>query len=175
MSDAPSELPEPHRHTGYLIRRAQQAHAAAWNRIVSTEISSVQYTILVTLDRLGAASQRELCDAADLDRSTIADLVGRMERRGLLSRTRSATDARRYDVALTPLGRTERHRLQPLVAQVEGALTGALDDAQRESLREGLRRVLETHTGSAANGTVDGEVSGAADGSTDSDATDGRG
>ncbi|MCX6502892.1 MAG: MarR family winged helix-turn-helix transcriptional regulator [Microbacterium sp.] len=143
MTESPLEQ-EPQRHTGYLIRRAQQAHLAAWTRIVSTEISSVQYAILVTLDRLGEASQRELCDEIDLDRSTIADLVSRMERRDLIARQRSREDARRNTVTLTDHGRAERIRLRPLVAQVEDALTGALTPDMRTGLREALRAVLQT-------------------------------
>ena len=134
---------EPQKHTGYLIRRAQQAHVAAWNRIVSTEVSSVQYAILATLDRVGEASQRELCDEIDLDRSTIADLVSRMERRGLLAPPRSADDARRNTVTLTPHGLAERHRLRPLVAEVEETLTGGLAPGVRDALRDALRAVLQ--------------------------------
>jgi DNA-binding MarR family transcriptional regulator len=136
-----SEL-EPLRHTGYLIRRAQQAHLAAWMRLVSTEISSVQYTVLVTLEQKGELSQRELCDHVDLDRSTIADVVSRMERRGLIERCRDPADARRNNVTLTAQGLHERERLRPLVAQVERELTGALDPADREALRRGLRLLL---------------------------------
>jgi len=142
VTESPLEQ-EPQRHTGYLIRRAQQAHLAAWTRIVSPEISSVQYAILVTLDRLGEASQRELCDEIDLDRSTIADLVSRMERRDLIARQRSREDARRNTVTLTDHGRAERIRLRPLVAQVEDALTGALTPDMRTGLREALRAVLQ--------------------------------
>ncbi|MDN4477854.1 MarR family winged helix-turn-helix transcriptional regulator [Demequina sp. SYSU T00039] len=133
---------EPQRHTGYLIRRAQQAHVATWTRMVSTEISSVQYSVLVILDQRGEASQRDLCDAVDLDRSTIADLVRRMERRGLIERRRDPDDARRNTVSLTALGRAERERLRPLVAAADAELTGALAPAEREALREGLRRLL---------------------------------
>lgn len=134
--------PEPQRYTGFLIRRAQQLHVAAWTRIVSTEISTVQYSILVVLDQNGAMSQRELCDAVDLDRSTIADLVARMERRGLIVRAPDPEDGRRKTVGLTERGRAERRRLKPLVEQVEEALTGALADASRASLRDGLRQML---------------------------------
>ncbi|MCU4673268.1 MarR family winged helix-turn-helix transcriptional regulator [Microbacterium fluvii] len=133
---------EPRRHTGFLIRRAQQLHVAAWSKIVSTEVSSVQYSILAVLDRLGSASQRELCEEVDLDRSTVADLVARMERRGLLQRERHPEDARRNVVALTSLGRDERMRLQPLVDQVDAALTGALSAHDRAELRRTLRLML---------------------------------
>ncbi|MGH3263970.1 MAG: MarR family winged helix-turn-helix transcriptional regulator [Trebonia sp.] len=134
--------PEPYRHTGYLLRRAQQLHVATWARIVSTDISSVQYSILVVLDREGELSQRELCDEVDLDRSTIADLVARMERHGLIVRCRDPQDARRKTVGLTDHGRAARLRLRPLVDQVEDALTGALDGPDRDCLRGTLRTLL---------------------------------
>ncbi|OJW02136.1 MAG: hypothetical protein BGO47_09030 [Microbacterium sp. 67-17] len=133
---------EPQRHTGYLIRRAQQAHVAAWTRVVSTEISSVQYSILVVLDQLGEASQRELCDKVDLDRSTVADLVRRMEKHGLIERRRDPADARRNTVTLTTHGRAERTRLQPLVHEADRELTSHLTAGERDGLRRGLRVLL---------------------------------
>lgn len=144
MTDAERDLEaEPQRHVGYLIRRAQQRHVAAWTRIASTEISSVQYTILVVLDRLGEASQRELCDEVDLDRSTIADLVKRMERRGLIVRSRDPEDARRNTVTLTDAGRSERERLRPLVDQVQEALVASMSPKERRALRAGLHALLQ--------------------------------
>ncbi len=147
MTDAASEgeadlEAEPQRHVGYLIRRAQQRHVAAWTRIASSEISSVQYTILVVLDRLGEASQRELCDEVDLDRSTIADLVKRMERKGLIARRRDPADARRNTVTLTDAGRSERARLRPLVDQVQDALVASMSPNERRALRAGLIALL---------------------------------
>jgi DNA-binding MarR family transcriptional regulator len=144
MTDDGTQL-EPYCYTGYLLRRAQQVHVAAWARIVSTDISSVQYSILVVLDRKGNLSQRELCDEVDLDRSTIADLVARMERHGLIARHRDPADARRKTVGLTDHGRAERMRLQSLVEQVENALTGTIPRPARDSLRDVLRMMLARH------------------------------
>ena len=131
--------PESQRDTGYLIRRAQQRHVAAWARLVSTDTTSVQYSVLVALERHGECSQQQLCEAVDLDRSTIADLVARMERRGLLTRRRAAEDRRRNVTVLTPAGRAELDRLRPGVEAVERELTGSMAPA----LRAGLRRLLE--------------------------------
>jgi len=141
VTDDGAEL-EPYRHTGYLLRRAQQLHVATWARIVSTDISSVQYSVLVVLDRAGELSQRQLCDEVDLDRSTMADLVARMERHGLIARRRDPAEARRNTVGLTDHGLAERMRLQPLVDQVEEALTGALPGPARDNLRGTLRMML---------------------------------
>ncbi|MGN8027205.1 MarR family winged helix-turn-helix transcriptional regulator [Microbacterium sp. 22242] len=130
-------------HTGYLIRRAQQRHVALWSRIVSTETTSVQFSILSILAGRGETSQRELCDAVDLDRSTIADLVRRMQRRDLLSRRRSAADARRNVVALTDLGRSELDRLRPRVDDLEAALTAGISPSELAQLHHGLNRILD--------------------------------
>lgn len=138
-----SVLPEPRDHVGNLIRRAQQMHLAMWTRVVSTQITSAQYTILLVLERRGEASQRELCDDADLDRSTIADLAGRMERRGLIERRRSTGDARRNVVTLTPRGRSERRRLAPAVEQLQRMLTSHMTAADSAALHHGLQQLLD--------------------------------
>jgi len=133
---------EPQRHLGYLIRRAQQLHVATWARVVSTDITSVQYSILAVVARLGEASQRELCDEADLDRSTVADLVARMERRGLVDRKRDPADARRNAVTLTEHGRSEFQRLRPLVEEVQRELVAALSEQDAAELRRILALML---------------------------------
>jgi DNA-binding MarR family transcriptional regulator len=133
---------EPQRHTGHLIRRAQQVHVATWMRTVSTEISTVQYSVLVVLDRCGELSQRELGEAVDLDRSTIADLVARMEGHGLVRRRPDPRDGRRKTVRLTDHGLAERRRLRPLVHRVEEQLTGSLPGETRDALRSALRLLL---------------------------------
>jgi DNA-binding MarR family transcriptional regulator len=152
MTDAADEAErEPHQYLGYLIRRAQQRHVAVWTEMVSTEISSVQYSILVVLDRDGEASQRELCDAVDLDRSTIADLVARMERRELVERRRDTADARRKTVTLTAHGRAEHERLRPRVEEVQRVLIGSMPAETERALRHGLRLVLDAGGGAPSS------------------------
>ena len=139
-----ADLPEPQRHVGNLIRRAQQLHLSTWSRVASNEITSAQYSILAVLDRLGEASQRELCDEVDLDRSTVTDLVRRMEKAGLIARRRAEGDARRNVVTLTPHGDAERARLVPLVHEVQRELMTNLDDAETAALFRGLWAMLES-------------------------------
>lgn len=137
------DLPEPQRHVGNLIRRAQQLHMATWARVADSDVTSTQYSILAVLERLGEASQRELGDEVDLDRSTIADLVRRMERTGLISRQRAAGDARRNVVTLTAHGAAEHERLAPRVVEVQRELTGHLAPDEAAALFRGLWRMLE--------------------------------
>lgn len=136
--------PEPLNYTGYLIRRAQQVHVAVWQREVSSDVSSVQFGVLAVLARQPGASQRILGDELDLDRSTIADLVARLQRRGLIERRRHAEDRRKNTLALSAAGVTELQRLRPRVDAVERALTDGLTATERTELRRLLRAVLDS-------------------------------
>ncbi|WP_417564656.1 MarR family winged helix-turn-helix transcriptional regulator [Microbacterium sp.] len=140
---APVDLPEPQRHIGNLIRRAQQLHLSMWARTVSAETTSAQYSILLVLEGRGEASQRELCDDVDLDRSTVADLVRRLERRGLIARRRADDDARRNVVTPTADGLRERRRLTPLVDELQRQLTAPLAPDEADCLHRGLHRMLD--------------------------------
>jgi len=134
--------PEPLRHTGHLIRRAQQRHVALWQEQVSAEVSSVQYAALAALERMPGASQSELGAELDLDRSTIADIVSRLERRGVIERSSHGSDRRRYSLRLTAAGLAEVDRLRPLVAEANAKLTEGLSAGELATLRMLLKRIL---------------------------------
>lgn len=139
---ADAQVPAPEDYTGHLLRRAQQVHQAAWFRDVSTEVTSVQFAALSVLARTPGVSQADLGTALDLDRSTIADVVRRMATRGLISRVRSATDARRNELLLTDHGRAVLTDLQPRAAALGAVLTAGLDREEAAQLRHLLRRIL---------------------------------
>jgi len=129
-------------HTGFLVRRAQQAHLAVWAREVGSRLTNVQFGVLNVLADLGGASQRELGDALDLDRSTVAGLVARLESRGLVERGRAHGDRRRNVVRLTAAGSETLAELVPAAARVDEVLTAGLSPADRQTLRRLLTKVL---------------------------------
>ncbi|HWL01698.1 MAG TPA: MarR family winged helix-turn-helix transcriptional regulator [Microbacteriaceae bacterium] len=137
-----TSLPEPQRHIGNLIRRAQQTHAAMWAREVSERITSIQYGVLAILERMPGASQKEIGEEASVDRSSLAELVQRMQRAGLIERVRDDSDRRRNVLALTPAGREELHRLQPRVDELQRLLVAELSAADEVELRRLLALVL---------------------------------
>ncbi|WP_240892090.1 MarR family winged helix-turn-helix transcriptional regulator [Pseudomonas sp. TMW22091] len=129
-------------HTGSLIRRAQQRHVAIWMREVSTDVTSVQYAVLLVLEQRPGVSQRELGDELDLDRSTIAELAARMVRNGLVERISDPHDKRRNTLFLTTTGRALLAELKPRVDNVERVLTQELSIAERDTLRHLIERLL---------------------------------
>ncbi|WP_018023648.1 MarR family winged helix-turn-helix transcriptional regulator [Corynebacterium ulceribovis] len=71
-----------------------------------SKISSADFSVLVVLSEAPQRSlrMRELCDKLTWDRSRLSHQIGRMEKRGLVEKQRSESDARGIDVAITQLG-----------------------------------------------------------------------
>lgn len=157
-------VPPPQHFTGHLLRRAQQAHLAAWAEHVSTAVTSVQFAALSVLARDPGRSQAALCAELGLDRATIADLVRRMEARGHVQRTPDPHDARRKVVTLTDAGHEALRMLLPRVESLEPILTGRLTAPERAQLRMLLERVVGavadegSDEGSSAPGTGAGST-----------------
>jgi DNA-binding MarR family transcriptional regulator len=132
-------------HIGLLARLTHQAHIAVWDRMVSSSTSTVQFGVLSFLANNEGASQQELSQGMDVDRSTMAAIVQRLEREGLIRRDRDSDDRRRNRLVLTDLGRRTREQLQPLAIAEEHELAGALSEEEKDQLRMLLKKVL-VHT-----------------------------
>jgi predicted transcriptional regulator len=83
-------------HPGHLARRLQQAHYLLWNTMVSEEITSPQFAVLNALVAEPGLDQRTVGERVGLDRSTIAEVISRLGRRGLLDKVRDPQDGRRF-------------------------------------------------------------------------------
>jgi Transcriptional regulators len=133
---------DPAKYTGFLIRRAQQAHAALWLREASSEITSVQFGALNLLQLHPGIDQRTLGEHLQLDRSTIADVARRLEQRGYIERDRDPADRRRNILRLTPNGVAVVATMQPRVNRVNQILVSALSQADRTELHRLLNALL---------------------------------
>ena len=136
-------MPGDRIYTGLLVRRAQQAHLALWQQLVSRDISSPQFGVLSELKLETGISQADLGAKLDLDKSTITDIVNRLDERGLITRTKDLTDRRKYQLKLTKLGDSELKLLKPRVAQMDKTLTKTLQDDELDSLHQLLLKLLD--------------------------------
>lgn len=136
--------PELSRYTGYLVRRAQQVHAALWQHELRSEVTSVQFGVLSLLDRNPGIDQRALGELLQLDRSTIADVVLRLETRGYLCRDRDEGDRRRKILTLTAAGRAELDGLWAHAETVNEALVSGLEPEDRAELNRLLQLLLSS-------------------------------
>jgi DNA-binding MarR family transcriptional regulator len=106
-SNADSKEPERFQFSGsasHLLYRAEQLAANRFSQLVGDTITLRQFAALSAIAQSPGLSQIELVRATGIDRSTLGDMMSRMERRGWLVRSPSSADARAYSVDLTQAG-----------------------------------------------------------------------
>jgi MarR family transcriptional regulator, temperature-dependent positive regulator of motility len=101
-----------------------------------------QLAVLVTVAQNEGLSQTGLVDRTGIDRSTLADIVRRMQRKGLLQRRRTKEDARAYAVKLTDEGRRVLRIAEPLAKKVDDRVLEALPAKQRDQFIDDLESIV---------------------------------
>ncbi|WP_406425344.1 MarR family transcriptional regulator [Streptomyces sp. NBC_00873] len=135
------------RHPGHLARRLQQAHHLLWNTMVSEETTSPQFAVLNALIAEPGLDQRTVGERVGLDRSTIAEVISRLSRRGLLDKVRDPQDGRRSLLQLTEDGVRTHHRISLRAARMNQVLLGPLSAEEQAVFFDLLRRVSDAAEG----------------------------
>ncbi|KPF84885.1 MarR family transcriptional regulator [Brevundimonas sp. AAP58] len=91
-----------------------------------------QFAVMEAVSVKEGLTQTDLVKATGIDRSTLADLVARMTTRGLLTRERSALDARAKAVRLSPEGQALLDAARPKVEAADRRIMGLLPKAKRD-------------------------------------------
>ena len=90
---------------GFLIRRLHQLHCSLFvEETRGHDITPVQYSLMTALGVRGELEQNSLALEIGLERSSVAEVVPRLQRRGLVDRRRSREDGRVKLIRLTPKG-----------------------------------------------------------------------
>jgi len=138
-TDGPFELSASPSH---LLHRAQQIAAnQSAQALREAGITLRQFSVLAALSEAEGSSQSRLVDATGIDRSTLADMVFRMEKTGLIARTKSPEDARAKAVSLTEKGRAALDRSAPSVRRADAILLANLPKNRRDPFVDILSRI----------------------------------
>ncbi len=106
------------------------------------DLTPRQYAVLVAVSQNEGVSQTHLVDKTGVDRSTLADIVRRMLKKGLLQRRRTKEDARAYSVKLTDEGWKVLKAADPLAKKVDDKILGVLPGQQRERFLQDLNLIV---------------------------------
>lgn len=128
--------------TGHLLRRAQQEHASLWALRGPKGLTSPQFAVLSDLYLNSASSQIEIGDRVGIDRSTLAEMLGRLVDRGLVESERDPVDGRRRVTSLTELGRQLVRDGSGAVEHVHEELVVGLTSAELTRLNLLLKKLL---------------------------------
>jgi MarR family transcriptional regulator, temperature-dependent positive regulator of motility len=127
------------RSPSHLLRRAQQFASEIFLQAgLSDGVTLRQSVVLAAIAEGAVGSQSDLVRATGVDRSTLADMIARMEKRGLIARSTAAEDGRAKSVQLTAAGRARLEEALPAMRQVDAALLEALPRNRRNAFRDTL-------------------------------------
>ena len=133
---------------GYLIRRLHQIHSAIFlEECAAFGITPVQYGLLTVLATNPNADQVALAYALGIDRTNVADVLRRLERRGLISRVPSRRDRRMVLARLTEAGESLVEAMHPAMAHAQERLLGVLNRRDRDLFVLTLMRLVEANNG----------------------------
>lgn len=131
------------RSPSHLLRRAQQYVTDIFARSgLSDNVTLRQTVLLSAVAETEGASQSELVRATGVDRSTLAEMVSRMERKGLLSRKKDRQDGRAKRVWLTEAGRKRLNQSLPAMRAVDEALVSLLPRTRRQPFQSALESIV---------------------------------
>ncbi|MFJ4713357.1 MarR family winged helix-turn-helix transcriptional regulator [Streptomyces sp. NPDC088785] len=134
-------------HPGHLARRLQQAHHLLWTTMVSEEVTSPQFAVLNALVAEPGLDQRTVGERVGLDRSTIAEVVGRLARRELIDRVRDPGDGRRRLLRPSAEGLRAHKRLTLRTARMNQIFLAPLDAAEQTQFLDLIQRVADAAEG----------------------------
>lgn len=132
---------------GFLIRRLHQLHCSLFvEETRGFNITPVQYSLMTTLAARGELEQNSLALEIGLERTSVAEVVPRLQRRGLLQRRRSALDGRVKLVRLTAKGRALVRKMARPVQRAHDRTIDQLAEAERDVFLLQLINLVEANS-----------------------------
>jgi DNA-binding MarR family transcriptional regulator len=136
----------------HLLHRAGQCAADIFTaEMGDLDLTPRQFAVLLTVAQNEGLSQTDLVLLTGIDRSTLADIVRRMLKKGLLQRRRTHEDARAYAVKLTDEGTRILAAARPKVEAVEQRILQILSDDQQSTLVSDLKSIVASLEGPPAD------------------------
>ena len=131
----------------HLLHRAGQcAEELFTTETGENDLTPRQFAILASVAQKPDISQTGLVEQTGVDRSTLADIVRRLVKKGLLQRKRTRRDARMYAVRLTSKGQGALSAAKPAATRVDQRLLAPLRVDQRRRFLEALNEIVSTMT-----------------------------
>jgi DNA-binding MarR family transcriptional regulator len=143
-TDKESKIVQLEQSPIHLLHRAGQCAGDVFQSEMRTEdLTPRQYAVLVAVAENEGLSQTNLVEMTGIDRSTLADIIRRMLKKGLVQRRRTKEDARAYAVKLTEEGRRILRSAEPMARRVDDRILQALPATQRDRFLTDLNTIVD--------------------------------
>lgn len=127
---------------GYRLRRAQGAvHRHYMATLAELKLTQKQTAVMWLVQGNPGVAQGAIGAALGMDRATMMALVDRLEKRGLLRRSRSSQDGRRRELHATAAGQRLMARVRERVDRHEAQMRALFTAAELRTLARLLGRL----------------------------------
>ncbi|WP_460948971.1 GNAT family N-acetyltransferase [Pseudomonas marginalis] len=109
--------------------------------LLQSDYSLTEIRVMYELSSRGDLTSADLCHMLSLDAGYLSRLVGGLEKRGLIQKVRSVTDARAVQLHLSDLGRAVLAPLEQRTQNEVIALLDSLPEQQQHQLTEAMKRI----------------------------------
>ena len=135
---------------GHLIRRAQQIAVAIFmEECAAFDLTPVQYAAMIVIDEQAGIDATRLSAQIAFDRSTLGNVLERLEARGFVQRYSSPEDKRVKLLKLTPEGRTVVKRAEAAVRRAQERMLAPLAAKDQKALLDLLSQLVEVNNGAS--------------------------
>jgi DNA-binding MarR family transcriptional regulator len=136
---------------GYLVRRLHQIHSALWaEECKPFNITPVQYGLMTALLYYPNSDQASLGLEIGIDRTNVADVLGRLAERGLVQRTQGTRDRRTMLARLTPAGEALTKKMHASMQRAQERLLAPLPEGERAQFIAQLTILIDENESSPA-------------------------
>lgn len=131
---------------GHLIRRINQISAAIFaEECAASGLTSVQFAALMAIRENPGVDATRLSSLIAFDRSTLGDVLERLETKGWILRSPSPHDKRIKVLQLSPAGVTVLEGVEPDVHRVQQRLLEPLNPDERVEMLRMLTQLVHQH------------------------------
>jgi len=139
-------MDEIYQMPGHLIRRLQQVSSALFaEECGDLDLTSVQFAALMAIRAHPDVDATRLSTLIAFDRSTLGDVLERLEAKGWVNRAPSPIDKRVKLLRLSAAGSQLLRQATPAVRRVQERLLSPLAPADRARIVELLARLASLH------------------------------
>ncbi len=125
-----------------LHRASQRASEIFAQETRDFDLTARQYAVITTVAQHEGLSQTDLVRLTGIDRSTLADVVQRLLKRGVIQRERTMRDGRTYAVSLSAEGRELLESIKPYARRADRIVLSFLGDEGGKAVAQILNRLL---------------------------------
>ena len=126
----------------HLLRQLFQQHTSRWQQALP-ELTKPQYAVMRSVAENPGIEQVALTEVAVSTKATLAEMLSRMEARGLVRREQDPADRRRRFVFLTEEGSELLAQCLPVGSGVDEAFLGRLSAEEQAQFSRLVRRMMD--------------------------------